>query len=170
MKVCDDLGRLHHQFRGQTSLVAHAVEEVMLREAGHFDHDIDSLSRAIEGEPAIRLPVYGADAEVEVGGRAAVEFHLAQTELVAQFIGGEIDIGQLDGALQLEGPVIHQEDDGNMGFDDLHGAGLAIAFRLAQEGDHLRLIMNIQCFAPATTQCHPHRFPSCGPVGRWSMT
>ena len=61
----------------------------------------------------------GQDAQVELGRVAPVELELVAQRLLAPLQGGEVEEAVADRALELEGAVAGQQDDGGMGVDAL---------------------------------------------------
>ena len=149
VKVCDPIGELAHQRRGEGALLGQAIEEAGLIEAPH-DHDrIDESTLPIEAEAAAGPAPDGAGLEIEGGRGAPVQRQLGGASGRALLHRGEIEIAVAYGPLQLVGEATDKKDDGDMGLDALDRFGLStIAGRILQEGEGLGLIIDDHRGAP----------------------
>ncbi len=114
-------------------------------EAAHHDDPVErlALARKADGTPcSARQP---ADLEIERGCGPPVERQLGLAGRFAQRRRREIEIGELDRALQLIGAVSGKKHEGNMGLDDVDPLDPgAVGGRLAQKGDDLALPFGIR--------------------------
>jgi hypothetical protein len=135
-----------HQRGGQGATRRDPVEQGVLVEAPHLDHGVDEGAVAVEGEPAVCAgdPPH---AEIVVGRRPAVEFHLALAEAEPAFGRGEVGIGQSDRALQLPHPVRPEKQVRDVGRDLLDAA--ASGHGVGEEPAHLALVVDDQASTPA---------------------
>ena len=141
VKVCDPIGELAHQRRGESPLLGQAIEEAGLIEAAH-DHDgIDESTLALEAEAAAGPAPDRAGLEIERGRGAPIQRQLGGAGRRPLLHRGEIEIAVAHGPLQLVGETADQEDGGDMGLDALDRFGFsAVARRILQEVDGLGLI------------------------------
>ena len=122
VELSDGLCRFLHQAAVQAAPPGQAVEQGVLVEALHFHQPVHGLAFAAEAKAAAIAAGDRLDAQVHAGCGAPVDGHLGLAGGAAQLGRGEIEIGEADRFLQLVGALARQEDDGDVGFDALHGA------------------------------------------------
>jgi hypothetical protein len=149
VKGGDSIGELAHQRRREGAFLGQTIEEAGLIEAPH-DHDsIDESNLGTEAEAAAGPAPDGAGLEIEGGRGAPVQRQLGGASGRSLLHRREIEIAVAYGPLQLVGEAADKKDSGDMGFDALDRFGLsAIAGRILQEGDGLRLIIDDHPGAP----------------------
>lgn len=120
MEGGDDLGKVRDMVRSEATLARQGVEQVRLREPPHLDHGVDEAPGPVEGQAPVRSARDPPGAEVERGCRAAVEHDLGLAGGEAPLGGREVEIGEADGALELEHAAAGQEEPGDVGGYGLH--------------------------------------------------
>ena len=140
----DGLGEAVDQEVGQAGRRSDAVEFRLGREAAHFQQPFDWWALAVQGE-AGGVGGDRNDAQVKLWSVLAVELELVAQGLLAPPQGGEVEEAVADRALELEGAVGGQEDDGGVGVDAFGDRTEAAAF---QEGQHIRLVQGRHRFTP----------------------
>ena len=108
------------------------VERVIFVEARHLDRPFDRFARAIQGERPVGFARDRHDAAVELRREFAIDlefgaaggFALCQSRIIEKWIAHR--------ALDLDGAVAGQKDDGGMGLAAPH-RGAAISRRIAEQ-------------------------------------
>ena len=161
MQAGDRSGELGEQRRRQSAANRHAVEQTVLVEAHHLDHRIDQRTVAVEGEAAVARPRDAPDAKIEVGRGAPVERHLALAQGQAQFGRREIDIVELDRALELVGTRAGQNHHRDVGLDDIDRTrAQSMGQRIGEKCDGLGLEVDLHSVIPSDAGRNPPRRPS----------
>src|SRR6185437_14088013 len=109
---------------------------------------VDHRIAAVKDKRARTVEADGAHAQIDLRRSAAIERQLGATITFAQCEGGIVEVGEADGAFELEGAPTREKDDGDMRGDpiDLY-AGRAVARSIGQERDHLSLIVHAETLA-----------------------
>ncbi|EGX99860.1 hypothetical protein AZA_89952 [Nitrospirillum viridazoti Y2] len=76
---------------------------------------------------------------IQARRRAPVDGNLGQGHAAPTIGGGQVQMGEMDGAPHLVGAIPGQEDDGAVGIDSLHRQTL-VGRRIAQQGDRGGLV------------------------------
>jgi cytochrome c len=141
VQLRDLTGQLRHELACQGAIPRHGVEESVLFEPSHLDDRIDQWARPSEDQVAVMLARDGPHAKVQMGGCAPVklDFSLARGEPLFQ--SREVEVGVSHSALQFEGAITGQKDQGGMRRDELDLRALRGEKRL-EKGDHVALVAN----------------------------
>lgn len=143
VEVPDAIGQVLHQRHRQPAIARHPIEQQVLIEAPHRDDPVDGLAVAVETEPAVVSARDLVEGQIDVGRGPAIDGELGAAGALAQCQGREIEIGEPDRALELEGPLARKEHRRTMGIDalDRRAWRQAIACRVGEkiDGGLLRL-------------------------------
>jgi hypothetical protein len=101
--------------------VGEAIERLRLVEAPHVDRPLDRLAVAAERKGAVATARHRDDATVKLRRKGPVGLDLGEAGGLALRERREVEEGETDGALDLEGALAGQEHDSGVGVDAAHG-------------------------------------------------
>ena len=140
--------------RGQRAALRHRVEHHVLIEAPHLDHRIQKRAGAVEFGAA--CPVGDAPhAEIQLRRGAAVEAQLLFAGGQSLLGRGEIEIGQMQRALELEHTRAREEQMRDMRVDPLDGIPRPVGRRIRQKCLDRRLFV-VRHACPLPVRCRHH--------------
>ena len=142
VELGDVVGEPVHQSGVELAGLRQRVKQQRLIEAPHRHDPVDLRSLIAEAHQARRIAAEPADFEIEHGRGAPVQRQLGRAGLTAAPGGGKIEIGQLDRALQLVGPLAGQKNQRHMGFDNFDPLDRRpVGICAAEKGNRLALIV-----------------------------